>query len=395
MTAAADARPNAPMSGLTVVDFSTLVAGPWATRLMADCGAEVIKVETVGDGDLLRYAPPIEGGMSRVFAQFNRGKKSVVLDLKSSDGADSARRLIDRADVVVENFRPGVMDRFGLGYAETAARNPALVYCSISGFGQDGPLAGEAAYAPVVHAMTGFDTAVLAAEGEGAPPRAASVMIADVVAASYAFGAVQSALLRRERFGVGGFVDVTLIESMLSLVAIQLQEAQAASPLRSAAFRPVRTADGYIIAPLVNARNFLALFSVIGRPDWADAALMASPGAIARRRREVEDLLARWTADRPSAECVRLLNAAGVACGAYATAAEALAHPHLAARGAFADLEDARGAFKVLSPPFRVGGVSSCAGDFVARLGEHTAAVLAGLIPEAAETAAPFARRSR
>jgi len=372
------AAPDAPMAGLRVVDFSTLVAGPWATRLMADCGAEVIKLETVGEGDLLRYAPPVVDGMSRVFAQFNRGKKSVVLDLKSAAGVEAARGLVDQADVVVENFRPGVMDRFGLGFVQAAERNPRLVYCSVSGFGQDGPLAGEAAYAPVVHAMTGFDMAVLAGQDDGGSPRAASVMIADVVAGSYAFGAVQAALLRRERFGVGGFVDVTLIESMLSLVAIQLQEAQAPAPLRSAAFRPVRTADGYIVSPLVNARNFLALFSVIGRPDWASDALMAEPGAIARRRREVEDLLGAWAAKRSSAECVRSLNAAGAPCGAYATAKEALAHPHLAARGSFAELEDRDGAFKVLSPPFKLGGASA-AGGFVARLGEHTEEVLAEL----------------
>ena len=234
----------------------------------------------------------------------------------------------------MENFRPGVMDRFGLGFTEAARRNPRLVYCSISGFGQDGPLAGNAAYAPVVHAMTGFDMAVLAGQDDGASPRAASVMIADVVAGAYAFGAVQTALLRRERFGVGGFVDVTLIESMLSLVGIQLQEAQAPTPLRSAAFRPVRTADGYIVAPLVNARNFLAVFAVIGRPDWASDTLMREPGAIARRRREVEDLLGAWAAERSSAECVHLLNAAGAPCGAFATAKEALCPPRTSRRGA-------------------------------------------------------------
>ena len=385
---------DAPMSGLRIVDFSTLVAGPWATRLMADCGAEVIKVETIGEGDLLRYAPPIVDGMSRVFAQFNRGKRSVALDLKSADGVETARRLIDEADVVMENFRPGVMDRFGLGFAESARRNPRLVYCSISGFGQDGALAGAAAYAPVVHAMTGFDMAVLAGQDDGAAPRAASVMIADVVAASYAFGAVQAALLRRERFGVGGFVDVTLIESMLSLVAIQLQEAQAAAPLRSAAFRPVRTADGYIVAPLVNARNFLAIFSVIGRPDWASDALMAEPGALARRRRDVEDLLGAWAAEHSSAECVRVLNDAGAACGAYATAGQALAHPHLAARGSFAELEDADGAFKVLSPPFKLDGAGAAAGDFVARLGEHTDEVLADLAGASARQAELSAART-
>jgi CoA:oxalate CoA-transferase len=369
----------APMAGLTVVDFSTLVAGPWATRLMADCGAEVIKVEAADEGDLLRHAPPIVDGMSRVFAQFNRGKKSIALDLKSATGVETARRLVARADVVVENFRPGVMARLGLGFAEAKAANQRLVYCSISGFGQQGPLAGEAAYAPVVHAMTGFDLAVLAGEGEGATPRAASVMIADVVAASYAFGAVQAALLRRERFGVGGFVDVTLIESMMSLLGIQYQEAQAPAPVRSAAFRPVRCADGHIVVPLVNARNFLALFSVIDRPDWATNALMATPGALARRRREVEDLLGAWAVGRTGAECVRVLNAAGAACGAYATASEALAHPHLAERGSFAELEDADGAFKVLNPPFRLDDTPAGAGAFVARLGEHTTEVLAQL----------------
>ena len=122
-----DVLAEAAMSGLRVVDFSTLVAGPWAARLMADCGADVIKVETIGEGDLLRYAPPIVDGMSRVFAQFNRGKKSVALDLKSTEDLETARRLVDQADVVMENFRPGVMDRFGLGFEESARRNPRLV----------------------------------------------------------------------------------------------------------------------------------------------------------------------------------------------------------------------------------------------------------------------------
>jgi crotonobetainyl-CoA:carnitine CoA-transferase CaiB-like acyl-CoA transferase len=369
-------NPLDAMDGLKVVDFSTLVAGPWATRLMADCGAAVIKVEPVGEGDLLRYTPPMFAGESRVFAQFNRGKQSVALDLKTPDGLAAARALMDGADVVVENFRPGVMDRLGLGYAAAKARNPRLIYCSVSGFGQDGPLAGAAAYAPVVHAMSGFDLAMLAGEDADADPRPASVMIADVVAGAYAFGAVQSALLRRERFGIGALLDVSLIESMMTLVGIQYQEAQGSKPLRSAAFRPVRTADGHIIAPLVNTRNFLALFSVIGRPDWADDALLAKPGAIAARRRDAEDLLAEWAAERPAAECVQRLNEAGAPCAAYGAPKDALDHPHLAARGSFAELEDAGGAFKVLNPPFRLDGRAPVAGRGAPRLGEHTEQLL-------------------
>ncbi|HEX7758497.1 MAG TPA: CaiB/BaiF CoA-transferase family protein [Caulobacteraceae bacterium] len=371
----------APMDGLRVIDFSTTVAGPWATRLMADCGAEVIKVEAAGEGDVLRHAPPIAGAMSRVFAQFNCGKKSVALNLKSADGLAAARALMDGADVVVENFRPGVMDRLGLGYSDATAGNPRLVYCSVSGFGQDGPLAGSAAYAPVVHAMTGFDAAMMAAQGAapGDPPPAAGVMIADVVAASYAFGAVQAALLRRERFGCGAHVDVSLIEAMMSLVGIQYQEAQAPQPPRSTVFRPVCTLDGHMIVPLVTPRNYQGLFSVIGRPAWADDALIASPGALSRRRRDIEDALGDWTRTRTSAECVEALTAAGVACGAHAAPKDVLSHPHMAARGSFAELEDADGAFKVLNPPFRMTDAPCRARAGVARLGEHTDEILGAL----------------
>jgi CoA:oxalate CoA-transferase len=371
------------MSGLVVVDFSTLVAGPWATRLMADSGANVIKVEPAGEGDLLRHTPPMFDGESRVFAQFNRGKQSVALDLKKPENVAAAKRLIDAADVVVESFRPGVMERLGLGAAAARARNPRLIYCSVSGFGQDGPMAAAAAYAPVVHAMSGFDLALLAGEDGAAEPRPASVMIADVVAGAYAFAAVQSALLRRERFGLGAFVDVTLIESMMTLVGIQYQEAQAPKPLRSAAFRPVKAADGHIIVPLVNARNFLAVFSVIGRPAWADDALMAKPAALGSRRREVEDLLAEWARGRTADECVRLLTAAGAPCAAYGTPRQALEHPHLAARRVFGSLEDAGGSFKVLNPPFRFDGEALSGGGRAPKLGEHTDPVLATVGAEA------------
>jgi crotonobetainyl-CoA:carnitine CoA-transferase CaiB-like acyl-CoA transferase len=373
---------HAPMEGLKVIDFSTIVAGPWATRLMADCGAEVIKIETAGEGDLMRFTPPIVKGASRVFAQFNRGKKSVVLDLKAPADLEAARRLMDEADVVVENFRPGVMQRLGLGYDQASARNPRLVYCSVSGFGQNGPLAGAAAYAPVVHAMSGFDHAMTAARGASAldaAPAPAGVMIADIVAASYAFGAVQSALLRRERFGSGAYVDVSLMESMMSLVGIQYQEAQAERPHRSTIFPPSRTADGYITVPLVTPRNYQALFALIGRPDGIDDAALTKPGALAGRAGEIAARLADWCAGRTSQACMESLHAAGLACGVHAAPAAVLDHPHLAARGAFGGLEDADGAFKVLNPPFRFRDTPREAPAFVARLGEHTDSVLSDL----------------
>jgi crotonobetainyl-CoA:carnitine CoA-transferase CaiB-like acyl-CoA transferase len=373
-----------PMDGLTVLDFSAIVAGPWATRLMADCGARVIKIEAAGEGDLIRFAPPVVDGMSRVYAQFNRGKESVVLDLKAPADLEAARRLMDGADVVVENFRPGVMDRLGLGFAQAAARHPRLIYCSVSGFGQDGPLAGAGAYAPVVHAMSGFDHAQAAARageglGDDGAPGPAGVMIADFVGAAYAFGAVQAALLRRERFGVGAYVDVSLLESMMSLMAIQYQEAQAARPPRSTVFPPFRTLDGYITIPLVTSRNYQALFDLIGRPDAAEEGHLGRPGASAGQRRAIAARLTAWTGSRTGAACVEALRAAGLACGVHAAPAEVLENAHLAARGAFGSLRDAEGAFAVLNPPFRLADTPREAGAFVARLGEHTEAVLASL----------------
>jgi crotonobetainyl-CoA:carnitine CoA-transferase CaiB-like acyl-CoA transferase len=279
------------------------------------------------------------------------------------------------------------MDRLGLGYAEAAARHPRLVYCSISGFGQDGPLAGAAAYAPVVHAMSGFDHAVSAARRrpgsatEDEAPAPAGVMIADVVAASYAFGAVQSALLRRERFGIGAFVDVSLMESMMTLVGIQYQEAQGRKPLRSMTFPPTRTADGYITVPLVTPRNYRVLFDLIGRPEEIDVAALAKPGALAAHAPAIAARLTAWCEGRTSAECVGILSAAGLACGAHATPSQVLEHPHLAARGAFGRLEDADGSFLVLNPPFRLKDTPVSAAAFVvARLGEHTQAVTAALL---------------
>ena len=170
-----------PLAGLRVIDFTTIIAGPLCTRHLSDCGAEVIKVETAG-GDHMRTTPPMRDGQSSYFGQLNAGKKSIVLDLK--DAADHSRilSLIDTADIVVENYRPGVMRRLGLDYATLAARNPKLIYCAISGFGQSGPRAHEPAYAPMVHAGSGYDLAMMESQTEVNNPPKNGIFIADVLA---------------------------------------------------------------------------------------------------------------------------------------------------------------------------------------------------------------------
>jgi crotonobetainyl-CoA:carnitine CoA-transferase CaiB-like acyl-CoA transferase len=303
-----------------------------------------------------------------------------------------ARSLIERADVLIENFRPGVMARLALDPAALRARNPRLVTCSVSGFGQTGPMSQQAAYAPIVHALSGFDRAFMSANGGSEAPPASAIMIADVVAAVYAFGAIQTALLRRERTGKGSAIDTTLLEAMLSLVAIQLQEAQAPVPTVPKIFRPTRTRDGFVIIPLVSPRNYLALYSAIGRPGWCSDPGFASRRGIAANEAEIERALGEWASARDTDEVVAAIVAAGLPCSRYRTPAEVLGDEHLRERGSFATFSDARGDFVVLNPPFRFDALDCSAVPVVGALGEHTRAVLESVLAIEAESYDELAR---
>src|ERR1700734_1807172 len=208
--------------GLRVLDFSTTIAGPHCTRMLADMGAEVIKIEPA-EGETMRTRPPVRGGFSSTFGQLNAGKKSLVLDLKSPDAVDAIRRLVAGADVVVENFRPGVMRRLKLDYDSLKDLNPKLIYCSISGYGQTGPSAELPAYAPVIHAASGYDMAHLSYQPGRDRPDYCVIYHADVLTGVYAFGAISAALYRRHDTERGQHIDVSMLESMLTLPLNELQ----------------------------------------------------------------------------------------------------------------------------------------------------------------------------
>mgnify|MGYP003296220364 CR=1 FL=1 len=204
-----------PLSGLLVADFSRVLAGPFASMMLADLGARVVKVEKPGTGDDSRGYGPFLDGRSLYFARVNRGKESIALNLKDPADLDVARRLIARADVLVENYRPGVMDRLGLGWTEAQALNPRLVYCSVSGFGHTGPWRERPAYDAVVQGMSGIMAVTGAADG---PPVKPGVPVADLSAGLYAFGGITSALLGRERTGRGTHVDIAMYDATVSLL---------------------------------------------------------------------------------------------------------------------------------------------------------------------------------
>ncbi len=370
------------LAGLRVLDFTSMLAGPFASRMLADLGAEVIKVEPA-DGDHNRARRPLRDGWSSLYGHLNCGKKSVVLDLKSPSGVASARALARRADVALENWRPGVAERLGVGFAALAAEKPDIVYCSISGYGQGGPLAQRPAYAPIIHATSGYDLAQIAHQQTEARAPATGTYMADVIGGYAAFGAVMTALFRRERTGAGQFIDVALLDGMLGLLVFECQAAQFPDqPPR--VHRAVAAADGYVIATPTSQKNFEALARAIGHSEWLVDPRFANTPARERHWQELMALFGEWTRTRGANECEATLLQAGVPCSRYRRLNEALADPHLASRGTLAEVRDGGGAFLVPNPPFRMAGLEVGARGWVAALGEHTDEVMASLSTDGA-----------
>ena len=283
MSAASGDR-GRPLDGIRVLDFTAVVSGPYCTRLLADMGATVIKVEADG-GDLLRHAVPLSAAGSRYFAAFNAGKQSIVIDLKAPSGAAIARELAAKCDVVVENFRPGVMEKLGLGYDALADANPALVYCSISGFGQTGPMRDWPAYAPIVHALSGFDHVFTQCQDDRSEPPITGIQVADVLTGAFAFGAIQSALIKRFRTGRGDYIDATLIESAMALVTGDLQMPQIETDTRIQTFKAVRANDGFVMPVILTEKAFETLCSIVDPNLLARPALQPPRAAREAHRR--------------------------------------------------------------------------------------------------------------
>jgi crotonobetainyl-CoA:carnitine CoA-transferase CaiB-like acyl-CoA transferase len=366
------------LDGVRVLDFTSVMAGPFATRMLADLGAEVIKVESL-EGDQVRARPPKRDGHSAYFGNLNAGKQSIACNLKSPEIVALITQLVATCDVLVENFRPGVMARFGLDFATLTAINPRLIYCSISGYGQTGPKALFPAYAPVIHAASGFDMVNLRYQDGADRPATSGIFIADVLGGTHAFGAIQAALYQRERTGQGQHIDLSMLEAMVGMLVFETQEAQFPGDARRPLYTPLKTSDGFIMVAPTSPRNFEQLTDAVGHPEWRDNPRFRTN---ADRNAHWATLLAlteQWTLERSAAEAEAILSRHGVPCARYREIGELLDDPQLAARGAFSQVHDDAGAFKVPNPPFRMSGSRVEARDHVARLGEDGASVLTGL----------------
>ena len=365
-----------PLEGMRVLDFTTTIAGPYCTRLMADLGAEVVKIETA-EGDMMRTRPPLRDGASTAFGQLNAGKQSIVLDLKRPEAAEVARRLLTTCDFLVENFRPGVMKRFGLDYETVSKRHQELIYCSISGFGQTGPSSGLAAYAPAIHAASGFDLAHMAYQPGRERPDNCGIYVADVVSGTYAFGAIMAALAQRHLTGLGQHIDVSMLESMLNLMVAEVQAAQfPIAPPGRPMFGPVRTKDGYVMPAVASEKTFQAICEAAGHPEWIADPRFARYGDRRNNWGDFVDELETWSATLTTAACQAAFEAAGVPASPYRTVKEVLEDPQLAHRDALAEVQDQGGTFKVVNPPFRLSAATVRVQGFASALGQQTVEIL-------------------
>jgi CoA:oxalate CoA-transferase len=327
-----------PLNGITILDLTHVLAGPFATHTLQDLGARVIKVERPGTGDDTRSFPPFVQGESAYFATLNAGKESIALDLKAPGDREIFGRLLARADVLVENYRPGVMDRLGFGWGALSARHPRLVYAAVSGFGQTGPDAGKPAYDMVVQARGG----VMSITGEaGGPPVRVGASIGDIAAGMFLAQGILAALYDRERTGKGAMVDVAMLDAQLAIQehAVAITTATGVPPGRIGARHPTitpfatyRAADGFVVIAAGNDALFRRLCDVLTL-QIADDPRFASNLARCENHALLKRLIEAVTLGETVAHWIAALEAAGLPTARVQDMAEVLRDPQLLARG--------------------------------------------------------------
>ncbi|HET9699570.1 MAG TPA: CaiB/BaiF CoA-transferase family protein [Burkholderiales bacterium] len=395
---------SAPLAHLRVLDLSRVLAGPWAGQVLADLGAEVIKIERPGEGDDTRsWGPPwlkdAAGRETRESAYYlacNRGKKSVTVDISRREGQDIVRALAARSDILLENFKVGALARYRLAYPDLRSLNPGLIYCSISGFGQDGPYRDRAGYDFMIQAMGGLMS--ITGEPDSAPgggPLKVGVAIADLMTGMYAATGVLAALARRALTGRGEHLDLALLDVQVAMLANQamnyLVSGTAPERLGNAhpnivPYQAFRTRDGNIVLAVGNDRQFARFCEIAGQPALASDPRFATNAARVRHRAALVPRIAELMAGRRTAEWVAALEEAGVPCGPINTLDQVFADPQVRHRGLRIEAEHPEaGSVPLVASPLRFPGAPPRDCSPPPGLGQHTGEVLEellGLAPE-------------
>ena len=382
------------LDGLRVLDVTQVMAGPFCGMMLADLGADVIKIEPPG-GDSTRQMLGATGSESAAFNSVNRGKRSVVLNLKAAGGRDALTRLARSCDIVIENYRPGVMRGFGLDYQSLAAINPGLIYASISGYGQTGPDRGKGGFDLIAQGVTG----IMSITGEpGRPPVKAGIPVTDLGAALFALTGILAALHYRTRTGQGQQIDTSLVDAGVALSVWEATEyfsghgvpAPLGSAHRlSAPYQAVRCADGYITIGTGNDRLFRRLGAVLGHPEWADAPDFADNTSRVRNRARLASLIEDVMSRESCRHWIERFDAAEIPSGPINDYSQVFADPQVVAREMVLETDHpVLGRLRTLGSPIKLSGTPADPSRRAPLLGEHTTEVLAEFGFSASEIAA-------
>jgi formyl-CoA transferase/CoA:oxalate CoA-transferase len=372
-----------PLQGIRVVDLTRVLAGPFATQSLGDLGAEILKIEPPGGGDETRRFPPFVAGESHYFLGINRNKKSLVIDLQQKAGADIVRRLVARADILVENYRPGVMDRLGLGYEALALINPRLIYCAITGFGLTGPLSDKPSFDIVTQALSG----ALSINGErGQMPVKLGIPLGDMVGGVFGPMAILAALHERTQTGRGRLIDISLYDGLIGMLGyfVQLSFITGADPAPMGSSHPnivpygsFPASDGAIIIAVLSESFWGKLCDALERPDLAQDPRFATPTGRRDHRDEVDRLIADATRTRTVAEWQERLTEFDVPHAPVLRVTAALSHPHAVAREMVVAAEHATaGTVRLAGRPIKFPGSPQSPSTAPPTLGQHTVEIL-------------------
>ena len=390
-----------PLSGFNVLDFTRVLAGPYCTRMLADLGAQVIKIERPGEGDEIRFAPhqldPERIDQSTYYVRVNAGKLSIAIDLAHADAKEIVFDLLQKSDVVVENFAPGVMQRLGFDYAKLSAIKPDIVYCSISGFGQTGPLSSLQAYAHLINAISGL---MELDRGVDPVPRVAYLQAADGLAGTHAFGAINAALIRKLRTGRGAYIDVSMLECLIAAEDVTFGSVLNGGPIEQGPRYGMivhRVGDGYVALQAVGAPHlWLRIVELLEQPSLQTDDRF-STAALRRRNWLVLSGLIRNRLDRFASvnDAIAALTAARIPAVPVLTPHQVIEHPQLIERGAFpwVDYRDGK-QVRVTATPFQLDGLPTVPrGPAALRVGEQTQHVLETILGYEPERITTLARR--
>ena len=374
--------PTGALDGLRVLDVTQVMAGPFCTMLLADLGADVIKIEPPA-GDSTRTMPGAVGTDSPSFNAVNRGKRSVVLNLKTPEGREALKRLARTADILVENYRPGVLAALGLDYESLNAVNPRLIYASISGYGQTGPDRRKGGFDLVAQGISG----IMSITGEaGGPPVKAGVPLTDLGAGLFGLIGILAALDHRHRAGAGQYIDTSLVDAGVALsvweateyfAGLGVPQPKGSAHRMFAPYQAIRCADGYITLGTANDRLFRRFCDLLEHPEWATDPQFADNETRLENQAELAAQIEAVTSQQPRAHWIALFEANEIPCGPINNYEQVFADPHIIAREMAVDVEHPTlGRMKALGSPIKMSGTPANPRRRAPLLGEHTEAVL-------------------